>query len=433
MRAMTMAVSALAASLACAAPATVMLTGDWQVKVTAAGAEAVVTVEGPETIRVADEKLASLPVFNPKGAEYARGAKLVGVRAQECSARFALDPESLTVRSAKGGLPLVRGKDYEAELTWGCVGRLEGGALAANAPVFVSYAYDTMRLDSVVLDADKKIALRKGSPHVANPAVPALAAGEVRLANIWVTPRLKKLDEAHLFPVLEAAYPEPAKASPTAAEKFIPKTLAKLKAGGKIRVLAWGDSVTNGGYLPEPGKDRWQEQFVRRLRERFPKAEIELITEAWGGRNTDSYFKEPPGSVHNYQEKVLNVKPDLIVSEFVNDAGLDEAGTFRRYARIRDDFKAIGAEWVILTPHYVRPDWMFLKSETNIDEDPRLYVKALRKFTAENGIALADGSLRYGRLWRQGIPYSTLMMNCINHPNAFGHSLFADALMGLFL
>jgi hypothetical protein len=28
--------------------------------------------------------------------------------------------------------------------------------------------------------------------------------------------------------------------------------------------------------------------------------------------------------------------------------------------------------------------------------------------------------LRYGRLWRQGIPYLTLMENNINHPNVFG-------------
>jgi hypothetical protein len=116
----------------------------------------------------------------------------------------------------------------------------------------------------------------------------------------------------------------------------------------------------------------------------------------------------------------------------VNDAGLDEAGVYQRYGRIRDEFKAIGAEWIILTPHYVRPDWMGLRSEKGIDDDPRAYVKAVRKFAAKNNIALAEGSLRYGRLWRQGIPHSTLMMNNINHPNPFGMSLFADALMELF-
>ncbi len=432
MRTVLCAALMAAAMAASAAPAVLTLAGDWQVKVAADGAAATVTLDGPDTLKVADEKIAKLPVFNAKGAEYARGAKLAAVRAQECSVRHALDPESLVVRLAAGGDPLVRGHDYEAELTWGCVGRLEGGKIGEATPVCVSYAYGTMRLDAVVLTADKTIVLRKGVPHVSLPEPPALAAGETRLANIWVTARLTKLGEANLFPALEAAYPEAPKTSPTPAEKFLPKTMAKLNAGGKVRVLAWGDSVTDGGYLPERDMNRWQEQFARRLRARFPKAEIVLITEAWGGRNTDSYRSEPAGSAHNYQTKVLDLKPDLIVSEFVNDAGFNEAAVYQRYGRIRDEFKAIGAEWIILTPHYVRPDWMGLKAEKDIDDDPRPYVKALRKFTSENAIALAEGSLRYGRLWRQGIPYSTLLMNNINHPNPYGMSLFADALLALF-
>lgn len=432
MKRMVFGFCVVAAAAVSAAPAVLTLTGDWQVKVEHGGAAATLTVDGPETLKVDDEKIGKLPLFNAKGAEYARGAKLSGVRAQECSVRHALDPASLVVRAAPGGEPFARGKDYEAELTWGCVGRLEGGKIGAAAPVCVSYAYGTMRLDAVVLAADGKIALRKGVPHVSLPEAPAVAAGETRLANIWVTPRLAKLGEANLFPVLEQAYPEPPKAAPTPAERFIPKTLAKLNAGGKVRILAWGDSVTDGGFLPERDKNRWQEQFARRLRARYPKAEIVLVTEAWGGRNTDSYRNEPPGSAHNYQEKVLDLKPDLIVSEFVNDAGLKEEGVYQRYGRILGEFKAIGSEWVILTPHYVRPDWMGLAAEKGIDDDPRPYVKALRKFTAENGIALAEGSLRYGRLWRQGVPYSTLLMNNINHPNPVGMGLFADALMALF-
>lgn len=432
MRTVLCAALMAAAMAASAAPAVLTLAGDWQVKVAADGAVATVTVDGPDTLKVADERIGKLPVFNAKGAEYARGAKLAAVRAQECSVRYALDPESLVVRAAPGAEPFARGKDYEAELTWGCVGRLEGGQIGETTPVCVSYAYGTMRLDAVVLTAHKTIMLRKGVPHVSLPEAPALAAGETRLANIWVTARLTKLGDANLFPVREAAYPEVPKTSPSPAEIGIPKTMAKLSAGGKVRILAWGDSVTDGGYLPERDTNRWQEQFARRLRARYPNAEIVLITEAWGGRNTDSYRNEPVGSAHNYQAKVLDLKPDLIVSEFVNDAGFNEAAVYQRYGRIRDEFKAIGAEWIILTPHYVRPDWMGLKAEKEIDDDPRPYVKALRKFTAENTIALAEGSLRYGRLWRQGIPYSTLLMNNINHPNPYGMSLFADALMALF-
>jgi hypothetical protein len=126
------------------------------------------------------------------------------------------------------------------------------------------------------------------------------------------------------------------------------------------------------------------------------------------------------------------VKPDLIISEFVNDAGLTPEQVEERYSGLLRDFREIGAEWIILTPHYVRPDWMNLTRERDIDEDPRPYVHGLRQFAAKHNVALADASLRYGRLWRQGIPYNTLMLNAINHPNARGMQLFADALIALF-
>ena len=157
-----------------------------------------------------------------------------------------------------------------------------------------------------------------------------------------------------------------------------------------------------------------------------------VVTEAWGGRNTGSYLGEPPGSDHNYREKVLGAKPDFVVSEFVNDAGLSPAQVEERYTRLLADFQGIGAEWIVLTPHYVRPDWMGLNRERDIDNDPRPYVAGLRAFTTRHHVALADAALRYGRLWRQGLPYTTVMLNSINHPDARGMKLFADALMELF-
>jgi len=69
--------------------------GDWQVRAVAEGAVAVLTVEPPEIVRVDAEALPRLPLYAPKAAQYARGAKLNGVRAQECTVRHALDPESL--------------------------------------------------------------------------------------------------------------------------------------------------------------------------------------------------------------------------------------------------------------------------------------------------------------------------------------------------
>ncbi len=420
-----------------ATPADLKLVGDWNVRVTVAEPHArakTIRVAPPAVVTVTSEKLDSLPPFNPKAGGWAKGAQLRGVRAQETTTPHLLDSESLVLRAGpKRNSPVLhRGQDYEADLVWGTIGRRPDGAIKEGQPIYASYRCAQLRVDAVVLTRGGRIVLRQGEPRSAAPMPPELKPGEVRLANIWLPGRLDRLGPEHLFPVLETAYPEPAKPRPTPAEQLLPKTISKLQTGERLRILAWGDSVTVGTYLPDWQNNRWQEQFVASLKARFPQSNIELLTEAWGGRNTASYLGEPPGSPHNYQEKVLAPKPDLIVSEFVNDAGLSPEQVNERYGKLRADFQRIGAEWIILTPHYVRPDWMGLNRERDVDDDPRPYVAGLRQFAAPNQAALADASRRFGGVWRQGIPYSTLMLNSINHPDARGMKLFADALMALF-
>ena len=421
------------------------VTGDWQIQVTVrldaakpGGGVKTVTetlaVSPAALLTIKAERHASLPLFNAQAGGWSKGPALQGVRAQECATLHLLVPGSLTLRTGpEADAPLLElGKDYAADLAWGTFGRLAGGRIREGQAVFASYQCGELRIDSVILTPEGRILVRKGEPRSAAPLQPPLKEGERRLANIWLPGRVSKFSPDHLFPITETAYPEPPPEHPSAAEKLLPKTMQKIRDGRPLRILAWGDSVTVGTYLPDPARERWQEQFVTRLRQRFPTARIELLTEAWGGRNTGSYLAEPPGSVHNYQEKVLDTKPDLIVSEFVNDAGLTPEQVETRYGKLLADFTKIGAEWIILTPHYVRPDWMGLTKERDIDEDPRPYVKGLRRFAAQHQVALADAALRYGRLWRQGIPYSVLMLNSINHPDARGMSLFADSLMALF-
>ncbi len=436
------------------------LTGDWQVQVTAQDDKgkpvmATLNITPVALTTVTAEKFTGLPMFNPKAGGWIKGAALAAVKAQECTTPNLLEPESLELRASpeQDAPQLKRGTDYEADLSWATIGRLTNGVLKEGQPVFATYRHGLLRLDSIVLTRAGQIALREGEAKPAAPVPPTLAEGETRLANIYLPGRIPKLAPEHLFPILESRFLEPPPEKPSPAEQFAPRTMAKLRSGQPLRILAWGDSVTVGTFVPDWEHQRWQEQFVTRLRARFPKAQIELVTEAWGGRNTGSYLAEPPGSEHNYAEKVLarwdnssspqltNThdhptgrarKPDLIVSEFVNDGGLNEAQVEEHYGKLLTDFRKIGAEWIILTPHYIRPDWMGLTKEREIDEDPRAYVKGLRQFTAKHGLALADASLRYGRLWRQGIPHSTLMLNSINHPDARGMSLFADSLMALF-
>jgi hypothetical protein len=59
-------------------------------------------------------------------------------------------------------------------------------------------------------------------------------------------------------------------------------------------------------------------------------------------------------------------------------------------------------------------------------------VFALRDYAAKHNLALADASARWEHLWREGLPYVTLLRNGINHPDDRGHAMFADELMKCF-
>ena len=384
-------------------------------------AEATFDIPPVETIEVRNERYDKLRLWNPRAGGWQQEA-LRKTKSQECNTPFVYTPGTLKVTSGRKADARVyeRGKDYEVNEERGTFGRLEGGAIAEDTKVYASYKYVPQRMDSVFLK-DGKLELVVGTPHVTNPKPPAGPDGGVRVANILTRGSRPALAPTDLYPIRETEFPGPT--SSDIAEKLLPGTMKKLRSGEPLRILAWGDSVTGGGFVPQQFK--WQEQFVSRLKERFPKANIELLNLGWGGRNTNTFLNQSKGTPFDYESKLLNSKADLVVSEFVNDGGLGRENFESNYNRILKDFRAAGFEWIILTPHYIGG----MKEQT---EDSRNYVTMVRQFAAENNIPVAEGSLRYGRLHLQGLSFPTLMANGFNHPDERGMKLFADALMALF-
>jgi DUF1680 family protein/lysophospholipase L1-like esterase len=409
---------------------TLRATGDWeiQVNVEVAGRriQALLPVPRPEPMTTTAEPLDGLEVWRDQPG-WAR-PKIPGLVDGIHCARFLLDPDSLVVRAGPDSTSMTfeRGRDFDADAEWGTIGRLPDGRIAAGQGVYLDYRAARRRIDSVVLTPDGRLELRAGAPHVATPRPPELATDELRVANVWLPENLPRLGRGNLFPIEETSFPEPVSPATAPAEALLPQTMAKLRGGGPLRILAWGDSVTEG-YL---GDDQWQRQFVRRLEQRFPQATIELVTVGWGAHTSNDFLAAPPGHVRNFAETVLSSRPDLVISEFVNDSPLDPELVRRNYEQVLADFRRIGTEWILLTPHpsiFTNPP-----QERDIDDDPRPYVQLIRDFAAEHGLPVADAAARYGRLWRQGIPYTTLMVNAANHPDARGMAIFADSLMALF-
>lgn len=426
-----------------AAELPILVSGDWSVAVgpgeLALPSGASVSIKEAVTLQVApqmrnairDEVYTGLPVFNPTAAEWCRGARLNRLALIECSATGLLMPESVRLKPGPGDAPaFTRGVDYEFDNKWASFGRLEGGAIGLRQTVYVEYDYTCDRIDSIVVGKDGSVALLPGVSGVQMVRAPELPEGAVLLANVWVSGTITKLSDDNLLIVEPTADPFTPK-SPSDAERYLPKTLAKLRNGEEVRIVAFGDSVTNGGGVDGHVENWYQHLFAAELHARFPKAAIRMFTAAWPGGNSTGYLNAPAGGPYDFERDVIAPKPDLVTIEFVNDAGLDEAKTIAHYGDIVDRLNAAGAEVILITPHLVRPDWLGVES-VKVTEDPRAYVRGLRRFAAERGVALADASAGWCRLSRQGIPYPTLLANAINHPNLQGMQIFAAALMSVF-
>ena len=269
--------------------AQVEISGPWQVTVKGGGTLAV-PPQAAVQVRAEAQKL---PVFRATGGGWGRGAKLRALVTQECTAAGALAPASLKVK-APDGTEYVRGTDWQADDLWATVGRIEGGKIPADQSVLIDYDYYPNRMCLVAVDAAGKARLVVGEPGFGIQLPPALADGETHLATVWLSGEVKELTEANLLPV--DGSPRPPSEWVGSAETLCPKTLAKLRAGQPVTIVAWGDSVTNGGGVGSKRENWYQHVFLKRLQERFPKAEITLKTAAWGGGNSRGYMPRPVAS-----------------------------------------------------------------------------------------------------------------------------------------
>jgi lysophospholipase L1-like esterase len=377
------------------------------------------------TVRVEGEQ-ARLSADEPH--MWARGTKLRKIQTlgpgHGTPAQGAVDAASIVVRHE--GRVLEVGKDYVVHPVSGSLGIGPEASVAANAPITIDYTYWLRRLDSKVKKADGSVEIRAGEPALSVPEPPAIGAGEVRLANLFVDYGCDGTD-ADVYPVEESA--DDAKTGTTAGR--IPKTMARIAAGKPVKIVCWGDSVTVGGDVSSP-EYRYSAVFARRLKAKYPDKPIDVETIAVGGSHSRQWLwpDKFPGREGCDWQRIAEAKPDLVTLEFVNDAGLSGASLDQVYDEIRSRVQGLGAELILITPHFTKPEMMGFK--TLREKEKRPYVLSVREYAQKHKLALADASARWEHLWKEGLPYVTLLRNGINHPDDRGHVLFADELMGCF-
>jgi lysophospholipase L1-like esterase len=327
----------------------------------------------------------------------------------------------------KGDRELVLDKDYLLDPAWGTVGIGPTPSISPTETVTASYRYALLRLDSVVQANDGSQVVRTGVSRITTPHTPELGPGEKRLANILV-PYNSDGNDGILFPVIEDA----SLAVTGTTVGRIPRTLAKLRAGKPVTIVAWGDSLTAGGdaSLPEM---RYPSVLERMLRARFGSADIHVVAVGAGGSTSRQWLypvKFPYGG-HLSWDMVVASHPDVVIVEFSNDNFISDPQTIPViYDDILDRNKAAGAEAILLTPSYM--DFSLMQFTSYTDPDKRRIVSFYHQLADQKHLALADAAARWGHLYKEGIPYTTLLVNSYNHPDDRGHEMFAEELFKCF-
>ena len=383
----------------------------------------------PAGRRCISSELAQLSADAPR--TWVAGTKLAALAANtngQVPAPDAFDSKSLVIR--KGALRLAEGTDYLVDATWGSVGLAPGSRATTSDRVSIDYCFSLRRLDALVRDSQGRETVVKGEEALTDPQPPAIPPGTRHIANLYV-PYFSDGRHPEVFPVEEAAAATRTATTPGR----LPRTLEKLRAGKPVKVVTWGDSVTEGGDASTPQR-RYTAVFEQRLRAQFPTARVDVEVVAVGGSHSrqwlypERYPSLAPAAERLRWQRVIDARPDLVTIEFVNDAGLQPAEVRQVYGDILERLQAIGSEVILITPHFTRPAMMNFR--TLRDRDERPYVLALRAFAEEKGLALADASARWQHLWREGLPYVTLLHNGNNQPDDRGHLLFADELIRCF-
>lgn len=213
---------------------------------------------------------------------------------------------------------------------------------------------------------------------------------------------------------------------PTNKSAFLPKTMEKLRQGGNLQIVYYGDSITEGyncsSYMnSEPYLPRWSELLTRSLQNAYPQADISAVNTGLAGQTS-------AWGVENVQARVMDYHPDLVVLAFgMNDGtqNLNAAGFVSNIQEIMTEVQAANpdVEFILLSTTLANPISTFVG--TQCDYEPVLL--SLER----EGVAVAQMSSMHESLLTKKA-YAHMTGNNINHPNDFLVRVYGQVLAALF-
>lgn len=304
----------------------------------------------------------------------------------------------LAVRSASGEVTYVEGRDYQ----W------QPGARDITLPAGSRIPYRTPQdLRRPANSQPHRLTHRDGNGEILFGA-----AHEYHDLQTLIT--YEHREDAWFGPV------------PTFAGAQLSRTVGKLKAKQPLVIALLGDSISTGcnasGWAKvAPFQPPYQDLLVMELEAAYG-AKITLKNHAVGGTGT-------AWGLANIG-KVLQTDPDLVILAFgMNDAAGLPAAQYQ--ANVKGMIDAVRkarpqCEFILVATMLGNKDWTALRSELF----PQ-YRDALAQLCGP-GVALADMTSVWAELLKHKKDWD-MTGNGVNHPNDFGHRVYAQVLSALLV
>jgi len=189
-----------------------------------------------------------------------------------------------------------------------------------------------------------------------------------------------------------------------------------------INLVFHGHSVP-AGYFRTPDVntlDSYPFQLLKRIKEQYPFAVVNIINTSIGGENSVS-------GAQRFESEVLNHKPDVLFLDYaLNDTGVGLAISYDAWNKMISKALNKGIKIILLTPS---PDQRINILETNNVLEQ--HKNQIRQLAEENGVGLVDSYLLFQEKIIEGDSISKFMSQ-VNHPNADGHQIIANGIFNYF-
>jgi len=211
-------------------------------------------------------------------------------------------------------------------------------------------------------------------------------------------------------------WPVPDKQQP----EQLPRVLAKLRAKQPIKLVALGDSITQGF-----NASGFKESFAPPYQPCYPQLVANTLQKRFGSKVTLVNFGAAGAEAGWGVEMVPKVtaeKPDLVLLAF----GMNDGGSYdKKMTKMRDHIMAENpeADIVLVAPMTMNP--LFASA------DGFLWKAKFLGGLTTNNVALADVATPWIQVLKRK-NFSDLSGNNVNHPNDFGHRLYAQVVLQLF-